>query len=353
MSFHWLQGAQQRAAVKKTWADLTSCPPIHYPSHRIYHSLSYPLASPPSSSAPLALSLQAIITLSDSLVSTLDVAFTSGGSPLIIQTEGEDFIADFVIATTDFDPEGTPSGAGTGSRVKKEQSEQASGVGGRRGSSLARADSRGGSGSGSTTTGAGSAASRNTGGAAGSNANAKAGPSRLRQEPPPPRAKPAQQPLFNPPSPSQNRAQAEEEDEYDEFGDSAMADFDEGAFAEIDRMSQMAPQGAGGGSQVPRERERGQTLVPDTSVDHGASGGEGLAERAASMGLGPTQNGGEELVENELEGRRKKVRFLSSSETEARRSLTFLDRSLAGQVESARLGAKDGDCRALIDVAVC
>ncbi|ORY88023.1 Rad9-domain-containing protein [Leucosporidium creatinivorum] len=248
---------------------------------------------------------KAIITLSDSLVSTLDVAFTTGGSPLIIQTEGEDFIADFVIATTDFDPgDGTPSG---GARVKKEGSEQASGVLGRRGSSLAQQKSgtgaesmmRGGSGS----TATGSRAPRSE---TGSNANAQAGPSRPRQQPQQQQQRP-NQPLFNPPSPSQNRPQPDEDEEDDEFGDAALDDFDEGAFAEIDRMSQMVPQGAGGGSQVQRP-PRGETLVPDTSVV-GEASGEGLVSRAASLGLGPTQGGEGTLEENELEGRRKKAKW--------------------------------------------
>lgn len=231
-----------------------------------------------------------------------------GGSPILIETDADDLTAHFVIATTDFDSDPTqptPQVKRESDQGAREPERGASGIMGRPGASGRQVVSGG--------VGSGRSGRSETGGRASRSASAATTGAGDKGK--------GKAPLFNPPS--------QEEEEEDEFGDGGMDDFDEGAFAEIDRMSQMPPTGPGGGSQ------RADTLVPDTA--------DGDEERAASelremsLGLGPTQRGvaGTEERMNGEAREVKKVSFpLKLVEARADRSSPSL--TFPGKVESAR-----------------
>ncbi|KAM0787645.1 hypothetical protein ACM66B_003709 [Microbotryomycetes sp. NB124-2] len=141
--------------------------------------------------------LKAIVVLADATDTSLDAAFTKGGSPFLVEVNADDFKADFVIATTDFDS-GEPE-----SSVKQERSDVGAPSGGGHRKQNGRASTQ----------------PRQTmlRPAAATSAAAAAPPGR---------------PLFNAPSQQQH----EDGSDGDEFGDDA--GFDEEAFAEVDRVSQ-------------------------------------------------------------------------------------------------------------------
>lgn len=155
----------------------------------------------------------------------LDVAFTIGGSPVLIETKGDQFSATFVIATTDFDS-GTPDA----SDVQRAKSES------RQPTTTYKSASR---------TATAATAARTS---VSTNANAIAGPSNVRAG----QSNAEKRTLFNPPSPSQGDRDLGGHDEFqfnddDEFG--ADLELGEEDLAAIDRLSQMPPAGAGAGSQ--------------------------------------------------------------------------------------------------------
>lgn len=227
----------------------------------------FPLPSLPNSHPPVLSPSQAIIALADFVKAQLDVAFSTGGNPVLIESKGDQFTANFVIATTDFD-----SGGGDVPKREKSQSRAAP-------SKQAATASKGRS---------------NT------PSNAVADPSRPMHRPPTTshQAKSKNTPLFNPPSPSQQDGEGEGggghdkfqfpqpgEGEEDEFGDLEL-DFGAADYAAIDRLSQLPPVGAGAGTQ------KATFLVPaTTSAVRGSGEGDG--------GMGGAMEGGEE--DEELE----------------------------------------------------
>ncbi|KAL8280610.1 hypothetical protein RQP46_006933 [Phenoliferia psychrophenolica] len=109
---------------------------------------------------------KAIITLADTVNALLDVAFTKGGSPILIETKSDFFTATFVIATTDFDS-GTPDASDATKARAKSESRQPSTTAAAAAKSALKASSR-------------NPTSNNTNNNANSNknsANATAGPS--------------------------------------------------------------------------------------------------------------------------------------------------------------------------------
>ncbi|KAK4056823.1 hypothetical protein OIO90_002073 [Microbotryomycetes sp. JL221] len=146
--------------------------------------------------------LKAIIALADATETNLDAAFTQGGSPFLVEVNSDDFKADFVIATTDFDS-GEPDASGS---VKRERAEPVPPARRVNPSLPMRAQAN------DTTN---------------SNANASRSGSSS--------ARPA---LFN--APSQQQQHQQDADQEDEFGNED--DFDDAAFAEIDRLSQALSQ---------------------------------------------------------------------------------------------------------------
>ncbi|GAA5905026.1 hypothetical protein JCM6882_002421 [Rhodosporidiobolus microsporus] len=250
----------------------------------------------------------------------LSAHFTTGGRPLLLalnssssSSTASSFGADalglggpaghwearFVIATTDYD-----SGGGAGSGGGSAGSSRAGSVKRETPAGSAAASARGASRAGSVA-------------ASARGADAGPGPSTLaaRQAAAATAAAPSgggggggKRPLFNPsmsatpapPSQSQRAGNGDaDEDEDDEYG-GGFDDFDEGAFAEIDRLSQVAAsqvaasqqqlpgatqggEGDGGGGGGPRE------LVRDTSEARPSASGEEGGGGATQ--LGPTQHG--------------------------------------------------------------
>ncbi|GAA5834643.1 hypothetical protein JCM11251_003621 [Rhodosporidiobolus azoricus] len=238
----------------------------------------------------------------------LSAHFTTGGRPLLFalnsSTSSSSFSAEaagsggaggpaghwearFVIATTDYDSGGaasgtsgsTTSGSVRGGSVKRDQSATPASAPGSRAGSLAT----GGAGPGPATVASRQAAARRASEAAGAGGDKR--------------------PLFNPsmsatpaPPSQAQRSAAGVQDEEDDFGggfDFNFEDLDEGAFAEIDRLSQVAAsqmpgtQGDRGGA-----REAARELVRDTSeAQPSASGGqeEGEGGQEGGTQLGPTQ----------------------------------------------------------------
>lgn len=196
---------------------------------------------------------QAIIVLADAVGTPLDVAFTDGGEPFLIQLSSDFYEADFVIATTAFDPDGSTS-AGTRS---PDQS--------RRQSSTALLQNRGGHRGSSTTP----AADATPAGAPGRTASI---------------------PLFHPASQQEdgNGVGLEGgnggEDEFDFGGE----DFDMAALdaAEVAATQQLTQQQATqrSASQQQQEQQHGQVLVPDTSEARDSISGTGTGS-----GTGPRQ----------------------------------------------------------------
>lgn len=222
---------------------------------------------------------KAIINLAETVAAPLDAAFERGGVPILIAVEGDEFNADFVIATTDFDSGdngGSEAGASAAqSRVKRE--------------SMPPPPAR-----------RSTSAATTAGGATGSNKG---------------KGKEREVPLFNPASQDQHGAAEEEEDEYGDDG----GEFDEQAFAQIDFISQQvisasqAPTTAAGS-----KRGRGTTLVPDTAEEE---------EEVKPTQLGPTQGGeGEDGgmdVDEQGGGAMKKVSEDLSRETDSSSELTL------------------------------
>ncbi|GAA5838120.1 hypothetical protein JCM9279_004130 [Rhodotorula babjevae] len=229
---------------------------------------------------------KSIITLADSIPTTLTAHFSSGGRPLMLQLVGDYFEAKFVVATTDYDSGGGSSVSASGSRTA---------TGG--GSGAAKgAGAGGGGGGGSSASGRGASAApvkREKSESlpfvgAPRNGAARAGGG-------------AQRPLFNPPTPSPApaaRTAPAMDDDDDEYGGGMDADalgFDDvdALFAEVDQVSQVHLQA----SQSQREREPSEVahepavLVSDSTAMGGGDENDAEAAWARTTQLGPTQGG--------------------------------------------------------------
>ncbi|KAM0746050.1 hypothetical protein T439DRAFT_330033 [Meredithblackwellia eburnea MCA 4105] len=189
---------------------------------------------------------KAILTLTESTSSAIDVAFQVGGRPIVINTDGDEWHATFVIATTDFSDSGvTSAAAGTGGApardengVKRERNMSAAAQ--RRHPPSAVAATGRTPGASSTTSGSSSRDSRSYGvpnGTASGSGNGK-----------------ERKPLFNPPSPSQGSIGGHvehsfrmdidgdrQEDDDDEFAGMDDLELNDDDYAAIDRLSQAPP----------------------------------------------------------------------------------------------------------------
>ncbi|KAK4047020.1 hypothetical protein OIV83_005706 [Microbotryomycetes sp. JL201] len=150
--------------------------------------------------------LKAIIVLAEATDTSLDAAFTRGGSPFLIEVNADDFKADFVIATTDFD------GGGPESLVKQERADVQSAATMRQQNGRPQT--------------APPSQHRQT------QLHVPARPAAAAAAAAPATSASSRPALFNAPSQQPHQGESDE----DEFGGDA--DFDDEAFAEIDRVSQ-------------------------------------------------------------------------------------------------------------------
>lgn len=217
--------------------------------------------------------MQAIIILADAVGTPLDVAFTNGGEPFLIQLSSDFYEADFVIATTAFDPDGSTT---AGSR-SPEQS--------RRQSTSSNPHARGGARADQSTT-----SSTHTGSLRGRTDSI---------------------PLFLPPSQQEEEGGgggAGEhanggEDEFDFGGDEFDMDaLDAAEVAATQALSQHQASQREEQQQQQQQPERTQMLVPDTSETRGSASGTGTGPGSRRVTRSTVEGVGDEGEEEEEGG---------------------------------------------------